>query len=290
MKKKNLIPLAVIALCLVLFIGYRIAAQLKTDTTPPQITFSDETIRLSVQDPPSVLLQGISAADSHDGDVTDSVVLESIRMTDTDGSILVRYAAFDSAGNVTKSDRAAQYTDYESPRFSLTAPLLFASNSGFDVLDVIGAADTLDGNIRHRIRATSLDGTAVSTQGSHQVEFRVTNALGDTARLTLPVEVYPAGLYTMEVGLTRYLVYLERGSEFDAERYLDSVTRNRDTISLEDGTPRNYSVKIESTVNTRIPGVYTVDYTVTHATVNEYNPENTQVSTGRSRLIVVVEG
>lgn len=290
MKKKNLIPLAVIALCLVLFIGYRIAAQLKTDTTPPQITFSDETIRLSVQDPEAALLQGVTAADSHNGDVTDSVVVESIRMTDADGSILVRYAAFDSAGNVTKADRAAQYTDYESPRFSLTAPLLFASNSGFDVLDVIGAADTLDGNIRHRIRATSLDGTAVTAQGSHQVEFRVTNTLGDTARLTLPVEVYPTGLYNMEVELTRYLVYLERGCEFDAERYLDSVTWNRETISLEDGMPRNYSVKIESTVNTRIPGIYTVDYTVTHTIVNEYNPENTQVSTGRSRLIVVVEG
>lgn len=290
MKKRNWLLLLLIGLCLTLFIGYRIMDRLNTDTQAPQITFTEESMQFSVQDPKDVLLQGVTAADNRDGDVSASMVVERVTLTDADGSILIKYAAFDRAGNVAKAERSAKYTDYESPRFSLSAPLFFAENSNFDVLDVIGAADALDGNIRHRIRTTSLDDSSVATLGSHEVEFRVTNSLGDTARLTLPVEVYPTGTYTMDVALTDYLIYLETGSHFNANQYLSSVTRNRETVSLRTGTPRNYAVKITGDVDTRTPGVYVVNYAVTYTVVNELNPENSQVSTGCSRLIVVVEG
>lgn len=290
MKKRNWLLLLAIIACLALYFGYRIMDQRNTDTTPPQITFSDDAVKLSVTDPKEALLQGVSASDTQDGDVTSSLVVERIKLTDPDGSILVKYAAFDGSGNVAKAEREAKYADYESPRFSLSAPLLFTANSSFDVLDVIGATDTLDGNILHRIRATSLDNSAVAAAGSHQVEFRVTNTLGDTARLTLPVEVYDAKEYTMDVELTKYLIYLDSVTNFDAERYLDSVTRNRETTSLRTGTPKNVTVKITGEVDTRTPGVYAVDYFVTYTLVNEYNPESSQISRGWSRLIVVVEG
>lgn len=289
MKKRNWLLLLAIIACLALYFGYRIMDRLTTDTTPPQITFSGETVELSVQDPRDTLLQGVSAADTQDGDVTASLVMERIKLTDPDGSILVKYAAFDHSGNVVKAEREAKYTDYESPRFSLNAPLLFTANTTFDILDVIGASDDRDGDIRHRIRATSLDGQAVTAVGSHEVEFRVTNDLGDTARLSLPVEVYQAGEFTMDVELTRYLLYLESGDSFDARRYLRSATRNREEFSLQEDMPENFSVKISGDVDTHTPGVYVVDYLVTHTIVNEYNPENSQISRGWSRLIVVVE-
>lgn len=290
MKKRNWLLLLAIAACLAVYFGYRTMDRLSTDATPPQITFSGDAVEISVLESKDALLQGVAAFDNRNGDVTASVIVERIRLTGTDGSIQVKYAAFDRVGNVTKAERTAKYTDYEPPRFTLSAPLLFAANSSYDVLDVIDASDALDGNIRHRIRATSLDGKAVTAAGIHQVEFRVTNSLGDTARLTLPVEVYTAGEYTMDVGLRKYLIYLEAGTDFDAERYLDSVTRNRETISLHSSTPRNYSVKISGDVDTHTPGVYAVDYFVTHTDVNTYNPESSQISHGWSRLIVVVEG
>lgn len=290
MKKRNWLLLLAIIACLALYFGYQTMDRMNTDTTPPQITFSDDVVELSVTDPKDALLQGVSAADAQDGDVTASLVVERIKLTDPDGSILVKYAAFDRSGNVAKAEREAKYTDYESPRFSLSAPLLYTANSNFDVLDVISASDTLDGNIRHRIRATSLDNSAVTTTGSHEVEFRVSNTLGDTARLTLPVEVYAAGDYTMDVALTKYLIYLDAGTTFDAERYLDSVTRNREEYSLQGRMPDHFTVKITGQVNTHTPGVYAVDYFVTHTLVNEFNPESTQISHGWSRLIVVVEG
>ena len=44
-----------------------------------------------------------------DGDVTASLVVERVNLTDSDGSISVSYAAFDSAGNVAKVKRRQIY-------------------------------------------------------------------------------------------------------------------------------------------------------------------------------------
>lgn len=290
MKKRNWPILLAIAACVALYFGYRTVDNLRTDTTAPEITFSEEALAVSVADPKDALLQGVTAKDDRDGDVSASVVVERVRLTDPDGTILVRYAAFDRAGNVVKAEREARYTDYESPRFSLSAPLLFAASTNLEILDLISATDAVDGNIRHRIRATSLDGKSLSAKGSHEVEFRVTNSVGDTVRLALPVEIYSAEAYDMDVTLTDYLVYLESGSSFSAKRYLSSVTRNRETVSLRGGTPEHYAVKIDGDVDTRTPGVYAVDYTVTYTVANERNPEDSQIYTGCTRLIVVVEG
>ena len=287
MKKKNLLLLAPITLSAALFLGYRSWDGIRTDKTPPQISISEEALQLSVSDPKSALLRGITAKDDRDGDVTGSLVVERITMVDHGGTIEVTLAAFDHSGNVAKATRTAQYTDYKSPRFSLNQPLLFAYGSSFDLLAAVSANDPLDGNIQHRVRATSLDDTAVTTSGDHQVEFRVTNSLGETVRLTLPVTVYTAGNYGLDVSLSQYMIYLKTGSTFNARSYLAAVRRGLDEVSFENGTPENYSVRITGEVNTAVPGVYPVDYTVTYV---QQTAAGTNYITGISRLIIVVEG
>lgn len=287
MKKKNLLLLVPLTLSAALFLGYRAWAGLQTDKTPPQISISGEALQLSVSAPKSDLLHGITAEDDRDGDVTGSLVVEKISMTDSDGTIEVSVAAFDGAGNVSKATRTARYTDYQGPRFTLNRSLTFAYGSNFDLLEAVGATDPLDGNIQHRIRATSQDNTSVSSVGNHEVEFRVTNSLGDTIRATLPITVYSADAYGLTVELKNYLVYLKTGSAFDAEQYLRQVTRGISTASFQDGTPAGYSVRISGDVNTGIPGVYPVDYTVTYV---QPTVDGTQYISGIARLIVIVEG
>ena len=286
MKKKNLLLLVPITLSAALFLGYQAWDSMRTDNTPPQISISEESIQLSVSDPNSILLQGVTAQDDRDGDVTDSLLVERITKADGSGAIEVTIAAFDRSGNVAKATRAASYTDYQSPRFTLDRPLLFSYGSSFDLLAAIGAEDPADGDIQHRVRATSLDDTTVSSIGDHQVEFRVTNSLGDTVRVTLPVTVYYADTYGMKVELTDYLVYLKTGSAFNAKDYLLQATRGNVSVSLQGGRPDNYSVRITGDVNTGVPGVYPVDYTVTHT---QQATGGTQYTTGFSRLIVIVE-
>lgn len=290
MKKWNILIIFLVALCLAGFFAYRALDSLSTDTQPPVIRESGEMPEISVTDGKEALLSGLTATDNRDGDVTGSLLVESVRLVDEDGTISVTCAAFDGAGNVAKITRQAKYTDYESPRFSLSWPLLFLQGSNFDVLSIVSAQDGLDGDIQHRIRATSLDETSISTTGTHQVQFRVSNSLGDTASLTLPVEVYPTGTYNMGLSLSSYLVYLDTGSSFDARSYLTSATVNLETVSLKNNTPFNYSVKITQAVDTATSGVYPVDYLVTYTVADSLKPENSQVYTGFTRLIVVVEG
>ena len=283
MKKKKWIQLALVAACLVVYFGYRGIAQLSTDSAAPEIRAEEQLLLLSVEDPESVLLQGITAYDEKDGDVTDSVVVESVKLTGTDGTAQVTYAAFDEAGNVAKYQRQVRYTDYHSPRFTMSQPLLFLQNSNFNILSVTGAEDVFDGDIQHRIRATALDENSVTTLGTHQVELRVTNSLGDTVKLVVPVEVYAAGTYAATLTLTDYLVYLPVGATFDAETYLDAYKLNSRTTSLAGGLPESYALRTQGSVDTQTPGVYTVSYTVTY-TAGSISFD------GYSKLIVVVEG
>ena len=290
MKKRNWLLLLLIALCLAAFFGYRELDRLRTDTRPPKIYLDEQPLEISVEDDRSALLTGVTASDNVDGDVTDSLVVESVNLLSSDGAISVGYAAFDSAGNVAKATREGRYVDYESPRFTLSAPLIYTLDRSFDVLGTVGAVDVIDGDIQHRVRATVKDGKAVTTLGSHRVQFQVTNSLGDTVSAIFPVEVLSPGIYNASLELTDYLVYLPRGSSFNAEDYLSSFTWLGEEYSLEGGLPEDYALRTRGTVRTGYPGVYAIEYRVTYTDRDEKNPDFDRKYTGYSKLIVVVEG
>lgn len=285
--KKNLLFLALTILCGSLFLLYVSGHQGKSDTQPPRISFSDGILELSALSPKEALLQGVTANDNVDGDVTGSLVVASVQMVDKDGNINVTYAAFDTAGNVAKAVRQARYTDYESPRFSLTTSLTFAGNSNFNIFSLVKAKDMLDGDISHRIRITSLDEASISDIGNHLVELKVSNSLGETVKLVVPVEVYAVGTYDAVVTLTDYLVYLPVGEKLDVNSYLEEYIRAGSAVPLWEGLPKGYSMEIESNVHPDVPGVYTVAYRITQ-TVG--TGDNARTHTGYAKLIVVVEG
>jgi len=282
MKKRNWISLLLIVLFIVMLAGYRALGRHRHDTRPPVITVGDQLLELSSTEPRTALLQGVSAKDDTDGDVTDTLVVESVRLLRSDGTVTVTYAAFDAAGNVAKASREVRFNDYESPKFSLTRPLLFTQNSGYDILSIIRAEDMLDGGISHRIRATVLDEVSVGYTGTHEVQFRVTNSLGDTVELVLPVEVYAPSLFEADLSLTEYLIYIRQGDSFSARSYLNEFTLGRETTSLRSGVPEEMKLLVSGKVDTGVPGVYVVDYEVTCE-------QGKQVYTAYSRLIVVVE-
>ena len=128
----------------------------------------------------SALLQGVSARDNIDGDVTASLVVENVRLVNSRGTAAVTYAAFDSAGNVAKARREVRYNNYKSPHFTLNAPLLYPYEKDFDVFQAIGAKDDLDGDISHHVRAMLTEDNPVSNMGTHMVQFQVSNSMGDT--------------------------------------------------------------------------------------------------------------
>lgn len=266
------------ALCCVVFAVYYVLSGQTDDSTAPVISFPDEEIQASVGAAETELLYGVTARDNRDGDVTGSLVVESISALEPDHTAEVTYAAFDKAGNVAKAKRTLRYIDYESPRFTLSAPLVFRSGTSFNVLNYIGAVDAIDGALNGRIKATLVSrDSSITAEGVHQVEFRVTNSMDDTIYLTVPVEVYSSAAYNATVELSENLVYLEIGSRFDPYSYLKALRASGELIDLKNYGDR-VSVTYSSDVSTSTPGTYSVAYTVKYGNY-----------TGYTRLIVVVE-
>ncbi len=289
-KRSAIILLLLIALCIGAFFGYRTVDAMKTDTKAPEIKVDGTVPQVSVKDPKSALLQGITATDNKDGNVTDSLVVESVTLLDSDGSLEVSCAAFDRAGNVAKAVREAQYTDYQSPKFTLSGPLAYPYTRNFDVMTTVGATDVIEGDIQHRVRATSLEDESIADMGSHNVQFQVTNALGDTTSCIFPVEVYDPEIYDATLSLTDYLVYVPEGGTFTPKSYLEEFVFRGEETDLTRGMPADYTLKTKGEVLTNSPGVYPVEFRVIYTMKHETDPERDQSFTGYSKMIVIVEG
>lgn len=279
MKLKKWICAILILQCLLVLLIYWAADTVVTDKTAPKIHIEGTVAQVSVHDPESALLQGVTASDETDGDVTDSLVVESIRLTDPNGTVTVTYAAFDGAGNVTKAERTLRYSDYVSPRFRLSAPLVLDLNYYSDLRGRIRVEDVLDGDISHRIHVENLTGSSAQVVGTYTVRLWITNSLGDTVQLELPVEVCASGSYSGYLQLTDYLVYLPVGAEFSPESYLLGYSAGGSATDLTAGVPEDCTLEIIGSVDSRTPGVYEVCYRLNRGT-----------DTGYTKLMVVVEG
>ena len=291
MRNRNNIILSILIIaCLAVFFGYRVMDGMRTDTTPPEIEMTEQIPELSVSDPQSMLLQGITAKDKRDGDVTGSLVVEGVDLLDNHGRLMVRYAAFDAAGNVVKAQREAQYTDYHSPRFTMNGALVYNMGSNFDVLKTVGAEDLLDGDIQHRVRATLLDAESIAERGTHDVQFQVTNSLGDTVTQVFQVDVLDPNTYDATLDLKKYVVYLNVGDTFRPSDYLEAFTLRGVTTNLRNGLPQNYDLRVQGNVQTQTPGAYPVEYRVTYTIRHDTDPTRDQKFTAYSKLYVIVEG
>lgn len=79
---------------------------LNLDKTAPEISFVEDDGRLIYSESMNEeeLLEGVSAFDDKDGDVTESLVVEKVSET-AYGKVIVTYAALDSSNNVAKKSR-----------------------------------------------------------------------------------------------------------------------------------------------------------------------------------------
>lgn len=283
MKQVNLLLAIIMAAATGLFAAYLFWVDNSLDTVGPVITIADELLELSVEDPEEALMQGVTAMDDRDGNVTASVLVESIYGISEDNVTTVTYAAFDRAGNVSKLQRKVRYTDYESPKFTLSRSLCFPGGSDFELLDHVGARDVLEGDIRRRVRATLISNTqSINVIGSHTVRFQVTNSLGDTVEADFPVEVYDPEWYTASVVLDEYLLYLDKGDSFDPKAHLKSFVVRGESLNISRQIPSDVTCGITSNVNTSVPGIYKVEYTLSQDI-------NLATFSGRAILIVIVQ-
>lgn len=222
MKKFRITWLIIVILVTVLFLGYRINEIRKADSSGPVFSCKDDSLEISIEDGDEVLLQGITASDKRDGDVTASILVEKMSAFNKDGSRIVTYAAFDSDNHISEMERKITYTDYRSPRFELTGSLRFRAGETVNVDQIVKASDCLDGDISNKVKILMNDTINNRVTGFYEIRYQVSNSAGDTVTLPVEVEVYEAVNNEVELNLDRYLVYYE-GEEIDYKSFLKSV-------------------------------------------------------------------
>lgn len=272
MKKKSTIILLIVAvLAVAAAIAFNISNNKKSSPQYPVIKFESDTIDLFVDATEADLLEGVTATDPEDGDITDSVVIEG-RSGIIDGkSVKVTYAAVDSRNHVTKAERTVNYIDYARPRFSISKPLLFRSAKEVNFIPYITAEDVFEGDISARIRYSLINSASIEDEaGEYEIKLSVTNKLGDTVTLPLTVGISDEYANSGMITLSDYLVYAERGTAFDPKAYVVSYMAGKREVDSARG------LSIVNNVNTDEPGVYTVEYSYSKGA-------------SKTRLVVVVE-
>lgn len=255
MRLLKILTIFILVLVTALYGITAVTRSLRDKTDSPTISCAGDVLELSVTDDESVLMEGVTASDKQDGDLTHEIMVSGISKFLDIGTSTATYLVFDSDHNVGSLTRTIRYTDYESPRFTITEPLIYKSSEDIVLLDRISVVDCIDGDITGNVRVSSLDASTVDEVYTTRVQ--VTNSMGDSAELTLPIVWLTGNSDRPDIVLTDYLVYVSQGSSFNANSYLSYV-------STPDGTGSRSDVRIENNVDTSEPGVYYVYYTYSH--------------------------
>lgn len=230
------------------------------DTMPPTITLDAEVVQVSVTEDESALLQGVTAADNRDGDLSNQVQVRSISQLTGENTAVVSYIVFDQADNMATCSRTVEFTDYVQPWFELDAPLNFTIGQTVTLTEQLRAMDCRDGDITGSLRLVS--GTLTNGQtGSYHITVQATNSLGDTVTLPLRVTIGIRSEAAPVLTLRQGLVYLNVGDSFSPEAYFRSLRPSG--LSSANGT---YSMlQVRNGVNTDEPGIYEVIYSHTNS-------------------------
>lgn len=225
MRKIRILSVIIFVMSAAFFVYFKIADKKAVDKNGPQINMEQDTIEVLVEAGDQELLAGVTASDKKDGDVSDSLVIESMTNFTERGKRTAVIAAFDSDHNVTKAAREIIYSDYTPPSFALSAPLYFPVNTD-SIISSLTASDSLDGNLTQNIKISAEEEVWVNTAGDYRVVFSVTNSAGDQVQLPVTVTIYnPSEVQSLPViSLTQYLIHIKKGETVDAWSYVDEVS------------------------------------------------------------------
>lgn len=239
--KKGLVAMLFLA-CAALLAG-NVVVYIGEDRNGPEISVPQEEITYVAGTDTSALLNGVTAQDDRDGDVTDTVTIESIIPNANQTGASVVYVAKDSKNNVTKETRTILYsTDANQAAAQAAAEQVAA--------DQAAAEQAAQGDAAGESAQTTDDGAA-------QNEAAIAALSAESPRFYL----------------TQYSVELERGAELNELSYVQDISDDEDSRDeLYQG------IRISGEVDTNTPGEYTLEYHVVDSDGNNSNAAQLRVT------------
>lgn len=244
--KKGLVAMLFLA-CAALLAG-NVVVYIGEDRNGPEISVPQEEITYVAGTDTSALLNGVTAQDNRDGDVTDTVTIESIIPNANQTGASVVYVAKDSKNNVTKETRTILYSTDANQAAAQAAAEQAAADQAAQ--DQAAAEQAAQGDAAGERAQTTDDGAA-------QNEAAIAALSAESPRFYL----------------TQYSVELERGAELNELSYVQDISDDEDSRDeLYQG------IQISGEVDTNTPGEYTLEYHVVDSDGNNSNVAQLRVT------------
>ena len=275
----KIIKLGLLALLILTIAGSAVKMVLngKEGGEVPSFTSTKDKITVPCDYSASDLLEGLTASDAEDGDLTEKILVGNFSGFISRGTADLEYVVFDSDGNHETCTREITFDGYKPPQIGFNRPCVFYANAVADgvLRQYISAYDVLDGDISKFVKVTDTDAN-FKVPGDYTFTAQVENSFGDTVRMEFPVHILDPADKGLAISLGAFVVYVDKGGGFDPEDYLLGVTEGGGGPTVP---PESYTMTIDSDVNLSKDGMYEVHYSA----VSEDGK-----LTGNTWLIVVV--
>lgn len=283
MKKLKMASFVIFCISLAASLLFWFTQVRKGDRIGPVITMDQQELTVGLNATDKDFLKGVKAVDENDGDVTSSVVVESVSNFLSGGRRLVVLAAVDNHNNVSRANRIVKYAGYTSPTFELKKPLCFESGSSSksdDLLKNLKVKDKIDGDLSNQVKILTNSVVDLYTPGNYPVKLQVSNSAGDTVSFQSTIQVYDTNQRAEIpfIHLKKYLVYTKKGHKLKPKSYISKVCMGGDYDTKVRGDVSKKKVKIKDNVNYNKAGSYEITYSV----------KTGKSRTGTVRLIVIV--
>lgn len=237
----------------------------------PTIEAPTDVLEVSVEDKDTVLLEGVTASDEEDGDLTSEVYVESLSTFDEDQCRTVTYAVFDSDDNLSRTTRKIRYTDYEEPEIDVTQALYYYYyiSSTDEYKDYVSASSVVDGDISSKI---AIDNEYMEDENQY-VTYSVTDSCGTKVTLTLKIDQLNTET-NVDITLSQYLLRVKKGTTINPRDYIKTIK----IMGMEYNSLKSI-VEIQNDYNADEPGMYEFVYRLSR-TNGDY---------GITKLVVIVE-
>lgn len=238
------------AVVMAILIAVTIVFSIGVDNEAPEIYFEHDIMYSDIQSM-DVLLEGVTAYDRKDGDVTEQLMVESLIVLEGNEFAKVTYTAKDKSNNIAKASRIVAYSGDGSSIYASSA--VDGEEEGEENPEATASQEVTASQ-----EATASQETTASQEMASAAESMETEMTSDTQTESTGAETTAATETTGAINSEAPVLTLKTssgsikaGEFFNVASYVESITDNKDS--------RNELYKrigIEGSYDSNTPGEY----------------------------------
>lgn len=250
---KKWLTAGAVLVCIVIG-GVAFYSRYHSDRTAPEISF-DNTLSYSDEMTEEELLSDVHAMDAQDGDVSDTLIIESVTINQAEQTAVIKYAARDSHNNVAKKSRTLSADTGENRTSEQDG---FSESGRQD--DKIGESATNEKANKETASSELVTETGAATESEIETDSETESEMETETETEITAPGAP------HIKLTETHAEIKVGDSFDPLLYVATVEDDYDNIYT---LWRDIQLSGDYDVNR--PGVYKFSFYVVDSSGNVSN-------------------